>query len=113
MNNNTEQNTNQVTTQANTITTTDTKKSRSNVLMLLILVVLFAIYGILIYGIKMSNEVDYITTMKLENVSNLDRPVVNRLPTPSPQEQIEGIDSIDVGDVDTELQDLNADVQGL
>lgn len=108
-----EENTNQVTAQANTIKTTDTKKSSSDVLMLLILIVLFVIYGLLIYAIKMNNDIDYVTAMKVENISNPDRPVIDRLPTPSPQEQVEGIDSIDVGDVDTELQDLNTDVQGL
>lgn len=109
-----EENTNQVTVQTNTITKSDIKKGSSNVLMLVIMVVLFVIYGILIYTIKMNNDVDYIAATKLENLSNIDRTVIiERFPTPSPQEQVEGIDSVDVGDIDIELQDLNTDVQGL
>lgn len=103
-----EPNTNQVTPQTNTITTTDAKKSSSNVLMILILAVLFVIFGLLIYSINMNNEADYVSVVKPTNYLN-----EAKIPTPSVQGEVEGTDSIDVGSIDTELQDLTTDLQGL
>lgn len=104
-----EETTNQVPPQTNISNTPQIKKSGNNVLMLLIMLGLFVIFGILIYAIKMNNEADYMSVIKPENILN----PAKRVNTPSPQGQVEGTESIEAGDIDTELQDLSSDVQGL
>jgi len=104
-----EPNTNQVAPQATTITTTDTKKTGSNVLMILILLVLFVIFGILIYAIRANNDADYLSQMNTTNYLNQ----VKSVPTRSVEGQVEGAYYVDVGDIDTELGELDSDLQGL
>lgn len=102
-------NTNQIAPQVNTVTTTDTKKN-SNILMILILLMLFVIFGVLIYAIRASNEADYLSEINSTNYLNQTKSLA---PTPSNQDQVEGAYYIDVGDIDTELEELNSDLQGL
>lgn len=103
-----EENKNQVAPQTNMEPKTESKKN-NNIFMLLIIGVLFVIFGVLIYAIKMNNEADYASVIRPANLLNPAKPV-NTL---SPQGQVEGTDSIDVGNVDIELQDLTTDTQGL
>lgn len=103
-----EPNTNQVAPQVNSVATTDTKKN-SNILMILVLLMLFVIFGVLIYAIRASNEADYLSEINTTNYLNEAKSV----PTPSDQGQVEGAYYIDVGDIDTELEELNSDLQGL
>lgn len=102
-------NTSQIAPQVNTVTTTATKKN-SNILMILILLILFVIFGVLIYAIRSNNEADYLSAINSTNYLNQVKSVV---PTPSNQGEVEGAYYIDVGDIDTELGELNSDLQGL
>jgi len=104
-----EENTNQITTQANTGTTENSKKSYNSVYMLLVMLGLFVTFGILIFAINRNNEADYLSIIRPANLLNPAKPVNRSLP----QEQVEGIDTIEVGDVEIELQDLNNDTQSL
>lgn len=105
-----EENTNQVTKQANTGVTENSKKSYNSVFMLLVILGLFVTFGILIFAINRNIEVDYISIIRRPtNLLNPAKPVNRSLP----QEQVEGLETIEVGDVDIELQDLDNDTQSL
>lgn len=107
-----EENTNQITTQTNATNvqaTENSKKSNNNVFMLLIILALFITFAILIFAINRNIEADYLSVIKPADILNPPR-VVNRS---LPQEQVGGTDSIEVGDVDTELQGLDSDLEGL
>lgn len=98
---------NQTITQT-TETATDSKKGGKNVLMLLVLLGLALIFGLLIYTISKNNEADYVSVVKQQSV--LNSPKANVSPV---QNQVEDTNAIDVGDIDTDLQDLDIDLQGL
>lgn len=105
-----EENQNQVMTQTNTVAVSSNKNDNKNVFTMLILVALFITFGILIYAIKTANEADYLSVLKPTNFLN---PVPVKPVNLPLQGQVEGTDSVDIGDIDAELQDLNIDVQGL
>lgn len=104
-----EENQNPVMTQTNTVPLASNKSGSRNVFAMLILVALFIAFGILIYAITMNNEADYASVIKPTNYLN----PVKQVPTTPSQAEVEGTDSIEVGDIDMELQDLDSDLEGL
>lgn len=86
----------------------DNQKRSKNIFMLLILLGLLAAFALLIYAATINKEADYISELRPGNFLNPSKPVDT-----SSNAQAEDVDSVVVGDVDTDLQDLDTDLQGL
>lgn len=87
----------------------DNQKRSKNIFMLLILLGLFTAFALLIYAATMNKEADYVFDLRPVNVLNPSKPV----DTSSTNAQAKDVDSVVVGDVDTDLKDLDTDLQGL
>ena len=101
-----EENKNQVTAQTNSNSTADNKKGSNNTFMLFIILGLLVVFGLMVYTITKNKEVDNVW-QKPASVLIMPKSVNTR------QSKVEGADSVDVGNPDTDIQDLSTDVQGL
>ena len=80
--------------------------------LLVILLFLIVAFSLLFFGIKKQDEVDgvFMDQAQRQFLNIVSPKRVKAVPTP----KVEGnADSVDVGSADADLQDLNADVQGL
>ena len=97
---------------AQPIVQTAAPEKRTNMLVLAVFAALGIIFSLLVYGLIKDQEVSDVMHQNM-SLSNLKIMPKLAKPTPVPQQVVEGTDSVEVGSIDSDLQDLNSNLQGL
>lgn len=82
----------------------------NNTFMIVVILALLVTFGLLIYTMTMNQKLDAALQKLQETTSAINSSVKTRQITPSSGQAVEGADTLNI---DTDLQNINADVSGL